>query len=208
MTVTAEWLAASCAVSLAVTLTMFGCNEKHAPERAQQAEQAQPPGVAQQQSSQQATVQTARQYFTEMYDSNVFNKYADKYVCFRDDNDPSFAVVSTIEDIVDAATRNHDEEDAKKIAKLGDGLFVQTYFQGVASDSGLDYDKKNGEYRYDFEMSSHHHGRTVYRINWKTGRYRFQVYALDYNKTLPAYEVSGKCQLIHPGDKPSVVGDR
>jgi hypothetical protein len=40
-------------------------------------------------------------------------------------------------------------------------------------------------------------GKSEYSINWATGRYRFKVYALDYSKTIPAAEASGKCELIH-----------
>lgn len=152
--------------------------------------------------------ETARQYFNELRDANALNQYLDKYVCFSDDNEPGFAVVSTVEDIVDAMTRNGDKEGAKVFAKAGEGLFVQDFYKGVASGDPIFYDKTtDGKYSLDYDAPIHH-GRTVYLINWKTGRYRLQVYALDHSKNLPAAEGSGKCELIHPGDTPSVAGVR
>ena len=145
--------------------------------------------------AQQKPPLTARQYFTELREANTFNKYYSKYVCFNDDDDQGFAVVSTTEDIIDAMTRNGDKVGAKAVAKAGGGLFVQTYSKGVANDEGILYEKVGeGKYRIDFNKPVHN-GRTVYLINWKTGRYRFQVYALDYDKNLPQVEVSGKCEL-------------
>jgi hypothetical protein len=153
---------------------------------------------------------TARQYFVELRDANTFNKYSAKYVCFRDDEEPGFAVVSTTEDMVDAMNRNGDKVAAKAVAKAGDGLFVQTYFKGVANGEGDLYEKAgDGKYSLEFDVSAKRgRAKTVYLINWKTGRYRFQVYALDYDKNLPQVEVSGKCELIHPDDKPSVAGEK
>jgi hypothetical protein len=45
------------------------------------------------------------------------------------------------------------------------------------------------------------HARMVYSINWATGRYRLQVYALDRSKFIPAAEGSGQCELIHKEGK-------
>lgn len=150
--------------------------------------------------------QTARDYFNELRDANTFNRYADKYVCFRDDNVPSFAVVSTVRDVLDAMTRSGNKDGAKLLVKAGDGLFVHDYYKGVANNESTLFEKVEGNYRVDFNAPIHH-GRMVYMINWKTGRYRLQVFALDRSKDVPAYETSGKCELIHPGDKPSVVAD-
>ncbi len=133
----------------------------------------------------------------------------DKYVCFRDDNEPSFAVVSTIEDAMDAARRNGDKAGEMAVAKLADTLFVQTYFKGVASDQGVFYDKiEDGRYSLDFDSPARQHRQMAYFINWKTGRYRFLIYAMEYSKDSPLFEVSGKCELIHPRDKASVVAAR
>jgi hypothetical protein len=159
-------------------------------------------------SSASAQQMTARQYFIELRDANTFNHYADKYVCFHDGADEQgFAIMSLGEDIVAAMIRSGDKDAAKAVAKT-DGLFVQTYFKGVANDDVHFYDKvRDGKYTIDFNAPINH-GRNVYLINWKTGRYRFQVFALDHSKTLPALEVSGKCELIHAGDTSSAAATR
>jgi hypothetical protein len=150
--------------------------------------------------------QTARQYFNEMRDTNTFNHITDKYVCFRDDAVPSFIVVSAIEDMIDAVTRSGDVNGAKIFAKVqasGFMLSVQTYYKGVANGDPILYEKMGKEYRLEGKVPIH--ARMTYLINWKTGRYRLKVFALDYNKNLPAYEGSGKCELIHSWDTPSVL---
>jgi hypothetical protein len=151
--------------------------------------------------------QTAREYFTELRDANSFNMYSDKYVCFPDEDQPSFAIVAAVEDTEDEMVRAGNTEGAKTVSKAGSGLFVRTYYKGVASGEATLYDKVgDGEYRIDYDAPLKH-GRSVYLINWATGRYRLQVYALDYNKNMPAGESSGKCELIHSGDTPSIAGE-
>jgi len=154
------------------------------------------------------TTQTARQYFNEMRDANSFTSGTDKYVCFRDDDVPSFVVVAAAEDVVAQLIQLGKETAAKDVAKMAqDGLFLRTYFKGVASGETQIYDKIDGDYRLDFDAPLKH-GRMVYQINWRTGRYRVKLYALDSSKDVPAYEASGKCELIHPDDKPSVLADK
>ena len=136
---------------------------------------------------------TARDYFTELKAANNFNHYSDTFVCFRDDDSPSFAVVARGSDIIDEMKQaGHTPEKAVLSAK--NELFVQTYYKGVANT--LDpYDPVPGKEGTEWD------GRIVYSINWKTGRYRMFEYALDYNKTTPSYESSGKCEPIHPSTK-------
>lgn len=145
---------------------------------------------------------TARDYFNELKAANNFNRYSDTWVCFRDDDSPSFAVMSRGTDILDEMKKvGHTPEKPVLLAK--NELFVQTYFKGVANS--LDpYDPVPGKEGtdWDIEFGKPLHGRIVYSINWKTGRYRMLTYALDYNKTQPAYESSGKCELIHMNSLP------
>jgi len=106
-------------------------------------------------------------------------------------------------------TRNGNTEAANDIAKAPPSLVVQTYYKGVANGGPIMYEKiEDGEYRYDFDFDvpSRKRGRTAYLINWKTGRYRFNVYALDYDKSMPVEETSGRCELVHPWDTPSIAG--
>jgi hypothetical protein len=157
--------------------------------------------------AQQQTALTARQYFTELRDAKAFDRYSDKYVCFPDTDKPNFWVVIASEDVVNEMTLSDDKEGLKQVAKAGVGLFVRTYYKGVENGDTDFYKKVEGEYRLDLDAPIHH-GRMVFIINWKTGRYRLKVYALDVNKDLPAIEGSGKCELIHPNDTPSVAGEK
>lgn len=144
---------------------------------------------------------TARDYFNELKAANQFNHYSDTFVCFRDDDSPSFAVISRGSDIIDEMKQaGHTPEKAVLTAK--NELFVQTYFKGVAN-SLVPYDPVPGKEGtdWDVEFGKPLHGRIVYSINWKTGRYRMLTYVLDYNKNVPADESSGKCEPIHPGSK-------
>jgi hypothetical protein len=157
---------------------------------------------------------SARDYYNELKAANNFNHYSDTYVCFRDDDSPSFAVISSGSDIIDEMRKaGHTPE--KEMLESKDLLFVQTYFKGVANTL-ISYDPVPGKEgtAWDTEFGNAAasrngtptatptkplHGRIVYSINWKTGRYRMLIYALDYNKSVPADEGSGKCEVIHPG---------
>jgi len=152
--------------------------------------------------------QNARDYFIELRDLNTFNRYTDKYVCFHDGNDEQgFAIMTTAADIKAGMISNGEKDGLKALAKLGSGMYVQTYFKGVSNGEPIFYEGiTDTEYRLDYNAPIHH-GRSVYLINWKTGRYRLQVFALDHSK-LPEMEVFGKCELIHPGDTPSVLTPR
>jgi hypothetical protein len=144
---------------------------------------------------------TARDYFNELKAANNFNHYSDTWVCFHDDDVPSFAVISRGGDIIDEMKKaGHTPEKAVLLAK--NELFVQTYFKGVANTL-QPYDPVPGKEGtdWDIEFGKPLHGRIVYSINWATGRYRMLTYALDSNKTLPAAQSSGKCEPIHPDTK-------
>jgi len=149
-----------------------------------------------------AIAQTAREYFSELRDLNHFTRYSDEYVCFHDEDKGGFAVIARTKDIETrmAAAR---KAGTKIGTPLGDKLVVQKYFKGVANDPAI-YEKidKNSDEGWGLKFDSPIHGKTVYLMNWTTGRYRFLVYALDRSKTVPASEMSGKCELIHPWVSP------
>jgi hypothetical protein len=146
------------------------------------------------------TPQTARDYFNELREANAFNHYADEYVCFPDKDTDSFAVVAKTKDIEKMMAANNKGAKPKP---LGDGLVVQPYYKGVASATQfLDKADKDLDEEWSVEFKSPLHGKIAYRINWITGRYRFLIYALDHSKTVPAEEISGKCELIHPWSPP------
>jgi hypothetical protein len=95
-------------------------------------------------------------------------------------------------------------EPAKQSAHLEDHLIVHTFFKGVANDLQI-FDKAKGpsDTEWSSDFAEPFHGRAVYMINWDTGRYRYLIFALDHSAQMPAAEVSGKCQLIHPGWTPN-----
>jgi hypothetical protein len=145
---------------------------------------------------------TGRDYFNELRDANAFNHYGDEYVCFPDEDKGNFAIVAKTKDIEKMMAAN-SKAGAKQKPLAGEGLAVQTYFKGVASGTQI-YDKvdKDSDEGWSVEFKSPLHGKMVYLINWATGRYRLLVFALDQSKTLPAKEISGKCELIHAWDPP------
>ena len=152
--------------------------------------------------SAQGNPQTARDYFNEPRDANAFNHYGDEYVCFPDEDKGSFAVVARTKDIEKMSAAN-DKKKGVKPKSLGDALVVHPYFKGVATGPQiLDKEEKNSDDAWGVEFKSPMHGKAVYRINWITGRYRYLIYALDHSKTIPAAEISGKCELIHPWSPP------
>src|SRR6266536_340214 len=146
------------------------------------------------------TVQTARGYFEELRDANAFNHYGDEYVCFPEKDKGGFVIVARTKDIDKMGAAKNKGVKPKS---LGDALVVQPYFKGVSSGTQI-FDKvdKDSDEEWSLEFKSPMHGKIVYRINWVTGRYRLLVYALDHSKTLPASEISGKCELIHPWSPP------
>jgi hypothetical protein len=143
-----------------------------------------------------------RDYFNELRDANGFNHYGDEYVCFPDEDKGNFAVIAKSKDI-DKMMAANNTVGAKQKPLGDDTLAVQTYSKGVASGTQL-YDKmdKDSDGKWGIEFKAPFHGKMVYSVNWTTGRYRLQVFALDHSKTLPAYEMSGKCELIHPWSPP------
>jgi hypothetical protein len=150
-----------------------------------------------------AQTQTGRDYFNELKATNsttkVLNHYSDEYVCFDDENGPAFVVIARAADVIEHMMDNGDTAGAKLLAQVKTGLFVTTYYKGVPNGEAAVYEavgKERTDYRLLFNAPIH--GKTVYSINWATGRHRFQVFALDHSKTIPSAEKSGKCEFIHP----------
>jgi len=139
---------------------------------------------------------TARDYYNELKAANEFKHYSDTYVCFSDDDNPGFAVISRGSDIIDEM-KNAKQKPSAALVQEKNALFVNTYFKGVANGlKGYDPVGNDGA-EWSLTFSTPLHGKMVYSINWTTGRYRLRVYALDHSKTLPGFEASGKCELIH-----------
>ncbi len=147
--------------------------------------------------------QTAHDYFNELKGANTFNHYKDEYVCFRDDDIPTFAVIARGSDVIDMMKKN-GEKGTKMMLPAKDSLFVQTYYKGVGSEEYLyepvkkDAPADDTNKDYSLEFKGPYPGKMVYSINWATGRYLLRVFMFQKSRTIPAEEGAGKCELIHP----------
>ncbi len=149
-----------------------------------------------------APAQTAHDYFRELKAANTFNHYRDEYVCFRDDDVPTFAVIAKGSDVIDMMKKN-GETGIKVMLPAKDSLFVRTYYKGVGSEDYVyepvkkdTVDETNKDYSLEFKGPMP--GKMVYSINWDTGRYLLRVFMFQKSRTIPADEGAGKCELIHP----------
>jgi len=145
------------------------------------------------------SAQTARDYFNELKAARAFNQYKDEYVCFRDDDVPSFAVAARASTII-RRMKDVGHNPSKELLASKDDIFVQLYSKGVSLNDGEVYehvDKTESDYELIFMKPIH--GRIVYSFNWLTGRYLYALFNLDKSKDLPVGRSSGKCELIHPG---------
>lgn len=147
--------------------------------------------------SAQTPPRTARDYFVELREAKQLNRYADTFVCFAEDDEPSFAVISRGSDIIDEMKKAGATPD-KIILQAKDLLFVETYYKGVSNKTEILSPVGKDGTDWDVEFDTPLHGRMLYSLNWATGRYRLFVYDLDKSKATPAAERSGKCELIHP----------
>jgi len=145
----------------------------------------------------QNTPRTARDYYNELKAANNFNHYKDTFVCFSDDDTPSFAVISRGSDINEEMKEAGAVPD-KTVLQARNLLFVETYYEGVSNKTVVYVPVGRDGTDWDIEFNSPIHGRMLYSINWTTGRYRLSVYALDRSKTIPTAQTFGKCELIHP----------
>jgi len=149
-----------------------------------------------------AVGQTAHDYYTELKAANTFNHYKDEYVCFRDDDVPTFIVIAKVSDVIENMRKAGDTEGVKTLLQAKDSLLLQTYYKGVGSE-GYIYDPvkrdlPNDNQEYSLEFGSPSSGKMVFSINWVTGRYLQKVYMYQKSRTVPSAEGSGKCELIHP----------
>jgi hypothetical protein len=146
--------------------------------------------------------QAAHDYFNELKAANTFNHYKDEYVCFRDDDVPTFAIIAKGSDVIEMMKKN-GETGTKMMLPVKDSLFVQTYYKGVGSEEYIyepvkkdTADETNKDYSIEFKKPMP--GKMVYSINWATGRYLLRVFMFQNSRTIPADEGAGKCELIHP----------
>jgi hypothetical protein len=144
----------------------------------------------------QTTPRTARDYFVELRDAKQLNRYADTFVCFAENDVPSFAVISRGSDIIDEMKKAGVTPD-KTVLQAKDLLVVETYYKGVSNKTEIFSPVGSDGTEWDLEFASPFHGRMLYSINWATGRYRLSIYILDRSKATPAEQRYGKCESIH-----------
>jgi hypothetical protein len=146
----------------------------------------------------QGQPRTARDYYNELKAANNFNRYKDTFVCFADDDAPSFSVMSRGSDIINEM-KNTGLAPDKALLRMKGYLYVETYYKGIGNEPVIFAPMGRDGTDWEMQFSSPFRGQIVYSINWTTGRFRQSVYALDQSKAIPAEQRYGKCELIHPG---------
>ena len=104
-----------------------------------------------------AHAQTAHDYFNELKAANTFNHYKDEYVCFRDDDVPTFMIVAKVSDVIEDVKKAGDTAGIKDMLQVKDSLLLQTYYKGVASE----------EYIYDPFGKGHPGDSREYSLEFK-----------------------------------------
>lgn len=145
---------------------------------------------------------TARDYYNELYKSGGLDNFADEYVCFRDDQEPVFFLVSDSETLKTflVSVGSYDKLTAKEKARLNEGLafFVQ-YHNGLSN--GMEYFDREARGQYAEKLVIPQQGQPsfhvtkVLRINWDTLRYELDVQRTGYPQTL--YADTGKCEQVN-----------
>lgn len=138
---------------------------------------------------------TARQYFDELHGKNTFFDYKYKYVCFPDEEVGSFSVLAITKDIKNIKKTVRYEKKRESIP--GVYLVEKVYTKGESSEQNI-YKKtdENDEVVWLMKQSPLYQAKSIYAINWTTGRYRLLIYAVEHNDGIPSYTESGNCELI------------
>ena len=147
---------------------------------------------------------SARDYFNELKAANEFKTYSDEYVCFYEDDIPSFLVAARGEDVVQLMELN-GERHSKELASVKGHLFYKTYYKGVLTGT-LDDMPPTKELSSGSSASYQTVGNVkggkltaTYIVNWATGRIRFTVETGTIgDRGYSIRERYGKCEFIHP----------
>jgi hypothetical protein len=149
---------------------------------------------------------TARGYYEELKAANEFKTYADEYVCFYDDDIPSFLVVARGEDALQLMASN-GEKGTKETNTVKGTLFYKTYYKGVLTGNLEEMPSKrdsqvgdNVTYQDKVILRDSKTAMTItYNVNWSTGRIRFTVETGTIGgRGYSSRERYGKCEFIHP----------
>lgn len=146
---------------------------------------------------------TARDYYDELSAANEFKRYSDEYVCFYEDDTPSFLVAAKGEDVLQLMALN-GEKISKDLTPVKGHLFYKTYYKGVLTGSLEEMPPKDvsgdSNVSYQAVWTKGRKAFTItYIVNWATGRIRMTVETGtlgDHNYSM--YERYGKCEFIHP----------
>lgn len=149
---------------------------------------------------------TARDYYNELNAANEFKTYSDEYVCFYEDDVPSFLVAAKGEDVLQLMASN-GEKISRNITAAKGHLFYKTYYKGVLTGS-LDEMPSTMDTTGNSNVSyksvlTQRDGRTTmtitYTVNWATGRIRMTIQTgTPGNRDYSVGARYGKCEFIHP----------
>ena len=132
---------------------------------------------------QQANPVTARDYYNELKAANEFKTYGDEYVCFFEDDVPSFLVAARGEDVIVLKESNGEPITKEFRAGATGHLFYKTYYKGVLTGNAAEMPPVKDASSYSnisYQASfTHRDNKTTftitYSVNWATGRIRMTV---------------------------------
>ena len=150
---------------------------------------------------------TARDYYNELKAANEFKTYGDEYVCFYDDDVPSFLVAARGEDVVQLRESNGERITKDFRAAATGHLFYKTYYKGVLTANAEEMPPVKDASSYSNvsyqTIFTHRDNKTkftiTYTVNWATGRIRMTVETGTIGtQGYSMNERFGKCEFIHP----------
>jgi hypothetical protein len=150
--------------------------------------------------------QSARQYFSEIYNAGGLDRMADEYVCFDDDKQLdtffTFSQSKTIREVM-VATGTFAKLDKEVQQKLKtDFLIVRGYDKGVVIGAEDSYDRDEDSWAggtFVLGKQPKHLGRMRFTITWETLRYKRTVEVLNADmSSIGQYARYGKCESVSP----------
>jgi len=146
---------------------------------------------------------TAREYYVELYNAGGLDNFADQYVCFREDEIPTFFLLAesaALKEVFTASRISELSRDQQKMLEKG-FLIVRGYHKGIAQSEREFFDPDNhGGWIEKLLVSQTQKERqelTVrLQVNWDTLRYTRSV--SETAMGLPEYSESGKCETVKP----------
>lgn len=139
---------------------------------------------------------TARQYYDEFRSKSAFARHTNVFVCFPDEDLGDFSIIAKTKYMKDEIVRFFGQ-DIKKPSPLEDYLVEMVYTMGKPSEHNLYIRKHNdSEAVWQKKRTSGFREKSMYEIDWSTGRYSFQIYTHENN--IPSYVEDGNCERVQP----------